>query len=147
MPTTMSRADMDRAMDAHFRFELDDDVDGVLGTLHPEVHHDVVGFPGSGQLGTMGAKQFYQQLFQDLQGEKVETQRRYYGDDFMVDESTWSGRAVGRPFGLPGNEQPLSFRILHVIEFADGAIKRENVWIDFASVMAQLGGMPKAPAS
>jgi len=33
----------------------------------------------------------------------------------------------------------LQFRLLHVIEFAgDGDIKRENVWIDLASILQQL---------
>jgi hypothetical protein len=51
----------------------------------------------------------------------------------------WSGRAPGKPFGLEGGNRPLSFRLLHVIEFADsGHIKRENVWLDLAAIMQQL---------
>lgn len=57
----------------------------------------------------------------------------------MVDESVWEGRAPGRPFGIEGHNRPLSFRLLHVVEFAeDGRISRENVWIDLAAVIAQL---------
>mgnify|MGYP003781120331 CR=1 FL=1 len=38
-----------------------------------------------------------------------------------------------------GRGRPLEFRLLHVVEFAsDGAIKRENVWVDLASIMQQL---------
>ena len=57
----------------------------------------------------------------------------------MIDESLWRGKAPGRPFGLDGKNRPLEFRMLHVVEFADnGAIKRENVWIDLAAVIRQL---------
>ena len=65
--------------------------------------------------------------------------KRLYGENFLVDESLWRGRAPGRPFGLEGRNRPLAFRLLHVIEFAkDGAIARENVWVDLASIMHQL---------
>jgi len=30
--------------------------------------------------------------------------------------------------------------MLHVFEFRDGLISRENVWMDTATVLAQLGG-------
>jgi predicted ester cyclase len=65
--------------------------------------------------------------------------KRLYGEKFLIDESVWSGKAPGRPFGLEGKNRPLEFRLLHIIEFADsGDIQRENVWIDFAAIMRQL---------
>ena len=74
-----------------------------------------------------------------LKRDRVETLRRYYGEDFLVDESMWRGRAPGRPFGIEGKDRPLRFRLLHVVEFADdGAMKRENVWVDLAAIRHQL---------
>ena len=62
-----------------------------------------------------------------------------YGEDFLVDESLWRGKAPGRPFGLEGKGRPLAFRLLHVIEFApSGDIRRENVWVDLAAIIQQL---------
>jgi len=70
---------------------------------------------------------------------RIETLRRLYGANFMVDESLWRGRAAGRPFGLEGRNRPLEFRLLHVVEFADnGDIARENVWLDLAAIIQQL---------
>ena len=78
-------------------------------------------------------------MFADLSDGKVECLCRLYGDDFLVDESMWRGKAPGRPFGLEGKGRPLAFRLLHVVEFADdGAMKRENVWIDMGAVLQQL---------
>ena len=135
----MTRADMDRRMDEHFRFEATDNIEGVLKTLAPDVEHDVVGWPTGPAHGRDGAKPFYDALFADLSDGKVECLRRLYGEDFLVDESVWKGRAPGRPFGLEGRDRPLAFRLLHVIEFAgNGDIKRENVWVDLATIMQQL---------
>jgi predicted ester cyclase len=130
---------MDRKMDEHFAFESQDNVEGVLATLTDDVEHDIVGWPFGPSHGREGARRFYETLFVDLADSKVECVKRLYGPTFMVDESVWSGRAPGRPFGLEGRNRSLRFRLLHVMEFADdGEIKRENVWIDLASIMQQL---------
>ncbi len=135
----LSRAEMDRRMDEHFGFELRDDVAGVLATLAPEVEHDIVGWPGGPTNGADNARPFYEALFADLAEGQIATTRRLYGDDFLVDESVWKGKAVGRPFGLDGKGRPLEFRLLHVVEFAaDGRIGREAVWVDLAAMMRQL---------
>ena len=130
---------MDATMDEHFAFEGRDDVDGVLATLTDDVDHDIVGWPFGPSHGREAARKFYETLFVDLSDSKVRRVKRLYGHNFMVDESIWTGRAPGRPFGLEGRNRALEFRLLHVMEFADsGAIKRENVWIDLASIMRQL---------
>jgi len=129
----------DRMIDRHFRFEAEDDVDGVLSTMVDDVEHDVVGSPTGPLHGRTAARGFYDALFADLSGGKVTTLRRYYGPDFVVDESLWEGTAPGAPFGVPGHGRSLSFRLLHVFDMApDGRIKRENVWLDFASILQQL---------
>ena len=135
----LTRRQMDRKLDEHFHFEASDNVEGVLATLADDVEHDIVGYPTGPTIGREKARGFYEGLFADLSDGRVESLRRYYGDDFMVDESLWTGRAPGRPFGLEGRNRPLSFRLLHVLEFAPGGdIKRENVWLDLASILQQL---------
>ena len=135
----LTPSDMDRRIDEHFGFEAKDDVEGVLATLSPDVEHDIVGWPTGPARGRSGARPFYETLFSDLSDGKVECRKRLYGEDFLVDESVWSGRAPGRPFGIEGRGRPLEFRLLHVIEFAEsGDIKRENVWVDLASIIQQL---------
>lgn len=130
---------MDRKMDEHFAFEGQDDVEGVLATLTEDVEHDIVGWPFGPSHGREGARKFYEATFHDLSESKVRCVKRLYGHNFMVDESIWTGKAPGRPFGLEGRNRPLEFRLLHVVEFADnGNIKRENVWLDLASIIQQL---------
>ena len=135
----LTREQMDRKIDEHFGFEMRDDVEGVLTTLAPDVEHDIVGSPAGPTHGRDGARPFYEGLFADLSDSKVQCLKRLYGDDFLVDESLWSGTAPGRPFGLEGRGRPLQFRLLHVIEFAEsGDIRRENVWLDMAAILRQL---------
>ena len=137
MPLTPQQ--MDAKMDEHFGFEAADDVEGVLATLTENAEHDIVGWPMGPTHGRAAARQFYETMFLDLSDSNVRSLKRLYGSNFMVDESLWSGRAPGRPFGLEGRNRPLEFRLLHVVEFADsGDIKRENVWIDLATILRQL---------
>ncbi len=136
---TITREMMDRKMDEHFGFEARDDVAGVLATLAADVEHDIVGWPPGPSRGREGARPFYEALFADLSSSEVRCVRRLYGDDFMVDESIWRGRAPGRPFGIEGGGRPLEFRLLHVVEFTQqGEIRRENVWVDLAAIQQQL---------
>jgi uncharacterized protein len=135
----LTPAEMDRKIDEHFGFEARDDVEGVLATLAPDAAHDIVGWPSGPSRGREAARSFYEALFADLAESQVECVRRLYGDGFLVDEALWRGTAPGKPFGLEGRGRPLEFRMLHVIEFAeDGAIKRENVWVDLAAMIRQL---------
>ena len=135
----LDRTEMDRKMDEHFGFEARDDVAGVLSTLAGDVTHDIVGWPTGPTYGRDNARPFYEALFADLADGKVVCERRLYGENFLVDESTWEGRAPGRPFGLEGRNRPLRFRLLHIVEFNEsGALQRENVWVDLAAIIRQL---------
>lgn len=135
----LTREEMDRKIDEHFGFEARDDVEGVLRTLAEDVEHDIVGSPFGPTKGREAARPFYVGLFGDLSDGSVTTTRRLYGENFLVDESLWRGRAPGKPFGIEGRNRPLEFRLLHVMEFSpDGEIRRENVWIDFPAILRQL---------
>jgi predicted ester cyclase len=130
---------MDRKIDEHFRFEASDNVEGVLATLAPDATHDIVGYPTGPTHGRDAARAFYLQTFKDLSESKVTVIKRLSGQNFLIDESLWEGRAPGRPFGVEGRNRPLKFRLLHVIEFTEtGEIGREQVWLDMAAILRQL---------
>jgi predicted ester cyclase len=56
----------------------------------------------------------------------------------MVLEQLMTGTVTGSLLGLPGNGRRISFRMLHIFEFRDGLISRENVWLDSAAITDQL---------
>lgn len=134
----MDQQEMDQVVEEHFRFEATNDLEGVLGTLTADVVHDVVGFPDGPCRGREAVRPFYEALYRDLEGEKVEPLHRYYGPDIVVDEAIWHGRVVGSLLGLAGNDRSVSFRQLHVFVFRDGSIARETVWLDVAAIQHQL---------
>jgi len=139
MPLTPQQ--MDAKIEEHFGFEATDNVEGVLATLAPDVDHDIVGSPGGPTHGRENARAFYVQLFKDLSESSVKVIKRLHGENFLIDESMWEGRAPGRPFGIEGRNRPLKFRLLHVVEFTDdGQIQREQVWLDMAAIIQQLSG-------
>lgn len=143
MPLTP--AEMDRKLDEHFNFEATDNIEGVLATLASDATHDIVGFPTGPTYGRDAARKFYEGLFSDLSEGKVNSLKRLYGHNFLIDESMWKGRAPGHPFGIPGANRPLEFRLLHVLEFTEeGLIQREQVWVDFASIFQQLPPLAEA---
>ncbi len=135
----MTREEMDQKMDEHFGFEMRDDVDGVLKTLAPDAIHDIVGWPKGPSNKPEDIRTFYETLYADIAGEKVTCTKRLYGENFLIDESIWKGKAIGRPYGLEGKGRTVEFRLLHVIEFKDdGKMAREQVWVDLSALMKQL---------
>ena len=135
----LTPAEMDRKIDEHFGFEASDNVDGVVATLAADAVHDIVGYPTGPTRGREAARAFYVQTFKDLAESRVSVIKRLYGENFLIDESMWEGRAPGRPFGLEGRNRPLKFRLLHVVEFGgSGEIQREQVWLDMAAILQQL---------
>ena len=45
-----------------------------------------------------------------------------FNEDVLVDEVLWEARAIGRPFGIDGQDRPISVRLLHVFAFREGLI-------------------------
>lgn len=134
----MQRADMDKLIEEHLRAETAGDTAGCVTMYTDDVEHDVVGFPGGARHGTSEAQDFYEYLTTNIKTEDIVATRRYYGDDFAVIEHDWTGTVPGLFLGIPGNGRRITFRMLHVWEFRDGKISRENVWLDGAAITAQL---------
>ena len=137
----LSHAEIDRIIDEHFSYEARDDIAGVLASLTDDAEHHCVPSPFGVVHDPAQIRRFYETLFHGVRGERVTNVRRLYGDDFVVDESIWHGRIDdGRALCCEGMSGPVSFRILHVFEFRDGRISRENVWCDVAAIREQIGG-------
>jgi hypothetical protein len=136
---TLIRAEMDRLLDAHFRAEAEVNIPAIVATFTNDVEHDLVG-PGAGEPlhGKQVAAAFYTRLLENLAIERFTTVRRLYGDDFVVDEAIVDGHAIGVVGGREGRGRPVRFRLLHVFEFRNGLIARENAWLDLAAIQQQL---------
>jgi len=136
----MTREEMDGLIEAHLAAEQAGDSAGAVSVYVDDVEHDVVGAPHGPLQGKEAAQGFYDFLVENIRTETMEPTHSYYGDDFCVIEHMWTGTVPGEFFGIPGNGKRIAFRMLHVWEFRDGKISRENVWLDGGSVAAQLTG-------
>jgi steroid delta-isomerase-like uncharacterized protein len=136
--TTLSRDAIDQLIEDHFRREADGDVDGTLATFTDDVVHDVVGDPAGVLRGPAAVGERYGHLFANVKGERADVLHRLYGDNFVVDDKIWTATVVGDFLGIPGNGRRISVRVLHVFEFREGRIARENVWLDAGAAIAQL---------
>ena len=136
----ITRKDMDRAVDEHFAFEANDDVDGVMATLSDNVEHEIIPSPFGLQTDKAGIRAYYELLFRCARGQTATPLRRYYGDDFVVDVTRSENYLEdGAPFLLPGKSGPIDTRLLHIFEFESGKITREEAWLDLAAIQRQLG--------
>lgn len=134
-----NRTQLDRLIDDHFRYEATDDVEGVVGTFAADCEHEMVGVADGLRHGKAAIHRFYEALFASIQGEGVEPLKRYYGDNFLVDECIWHGQVTdGWAFGLPGRSGRASFRLLHVFELRDQHIASEHLWFDRTALERQL---------
>jgi ketosteroid isomerase-like protein len=135
----VNTTEMDRLVNEHFGYEAADDVEGVLATFTDDAVHEMKGGPLGPLQGKAALRGFYDGLFPDLKGEGVEPVMRLYGDDFLIDETIWTGAIRdARSFSLPGKSGHASFRLLHVFQLHDGLIAHENVWWDQKALSSQL---------
>jgi ketosteroid isomerase-like protein len=134
----MMRDQMDALVEGHYRAEEQGDLDAIVEGFTTDAEHDVAGRPGDALHGAVQIEGFYRALLAELQIERFEPVRRWYGDDHVVDESILHAAAIGRPFGLEGRGRPVRSRFLHIFDFSDGLISRESAWIDLAAIQQQL---------
>jgi uncharacterized protein len=139
-PTAHSttREQMDALVDGHYQAEKDGDFEAIVDGFAPHAEHDVVGRPGHALHGGEQIESFYRALLAELRIDRLESVRRWYGDDHVVDESILHATVKGRVFGLEGRGRPVEARFLHIFDFTDGLISRESAWIDLAAIQHQL---------
>ena len=135
---SLTPADLDRIIDAHFEAERRGDVDAILATVSDDISHEVLG-AGLGKLsGKDAVRAFYEQLSQDLSIDAYTTVRRIHGPDHAWEEGVVHATAAGKPFGLDGGGRRVIYRLNHLFEFRNGLIQRELGVPDVASIFAQL---------
>ncbi len=125
-------------IDRHIEAEGRGDIDAALAVYTDDVEHDVVGFPDGVHHGRDGARKFYVELTANFRSETWTERRTFVTDNAMILEQDMTGTVIGSMFGFAGRGRRITFRMLHVFEFRDGLISRENVWIDDTAVIAQL---------
>jgi hypothetical protein len=134
----MDSTRMHELIDQHMTAEMAGDTAAAVAMYTDDVEHDTVGSPTGALHGPAAAQQFYDWLVATLDTEVMDSKREYFGSDFSVMEHECTGVINGEFMGLAGNGRRVRFRILHIWEFKDDKISRENVWLDGGAIAAQL---------
>jgi steroid delta-isomerase-like uncharacterized protein len=134
----MDQARMVALVERHLKAEGAGDVEGAVDVYTDDVEHDVVGFPTGVLHGKDAARGFYETLTANFRTEDERPRHRHFSTDAMVLDQEMTGTVIGSFLGLPGNGRRITFRVLHVFEFRDELICRENVWLDVAAIQRQL---------
>ena len=123
----------------HLDAEGAGDVETACSVYAEDVEHDVVGFPGSPSVGIDAARDFYTYLTANIRTTGEKTLNQFVTDSgAIVLEAEMSADVIGEFLGIPGNDRNITFRILHVFEFDDSLITREQIWLDTGAIVAQL---------
>lgn len=138
LSTPMTPADMNRLIDQHIAAESAGDTVGAVAMYTPDVIHDVVGAPFGPLQGPDAAKGFYDYLTANVTTERMDVSHAWYGENFCVIEHQCTASVPGEFLGIPGNGKRVIFRLLHIWEFKDGRISRENIWMDGNAIATQL---------
>jgi steroid delta-isomerase-like uncharacterized protein len=133
-----TREQMDRLIDQHVSAEDAGDIEAALAVYTDDIEHDAVGAPDGPLRGVVAVRRRYEQLLQNMRSISMQTTRKYYSDEACVIEHLGTCAVTGQYAGIEGRGRQVSFRMLHIFEFRDGKISRENVWMDTATLMAQL---------
>jgi uncharacterized protein len=134
----MDEQRMKELIERHIAAEMAGDTAGAVSVYTADVEHDLIGSPTGPVHGPAAAQSFYDQLGADLDTERMTPTREQYGEDFCVVEHEATCVVTGAFMGIPGNGRRVTFRMLHVWDFTDDAISREQVWLDGAAIAAQL---------
>jgi steroid delta-isomerase-like uncharacterized protein len=142
----MRAEDMDRLIRRHIDAEAAGDVAGATAVYTDDVEHDVVGMPDGPRHGREGAGDFYRYLIGNVAVQAMDLVSSRHGDDFCVTEHLCTAVVHGEFLGIPGGGRTVRFRLLHVWEFRDELICRENVWLDGGGIAHQLTASQEAHA-
>lgn len=134
----MTQEQMKELIERHIAAEMAGDSAGAVSVYTSDVEHDMVGWPTGPVQGPAAAKGFYDHLIGLIDNERMTPTRELYAEDFCVVEHDCTAVVKGDFMGIPGNGRRVTFRMIHVWEFKDDAMSRENIWLDGGAIAAQL---------
>jgi steroid delta-isomerase-like uncharacterized protein len=135
---TLTPEDMLRLVDEHIKAEMAGDLDGAVAVYTDDVVHETIGAPTGPLVGPAAARGFYEWLTSTLDTNEMQLTKARFGDDHCTVEHLATATVHGEFMGIPGNGKRITFRMLHVWDFADGKISGEQIWLDGGSIAEQL---------
>ncbi len=154
----MDRSEMNVLIDRHMAAVSAGDADAAVSVYSEDVEHRTIGpnrVAGGVTLtdpllprGKDAVRAYLASRFEQSETETLVAVNSYYGEDFCVIEHEWTGRVHGHFLCVPdGHGRRVSAPRLHVWEFRDGLITRQDEWPDCVGMLAQLHAREPAEIS
>lgn len=132
----------------HLDAEGAGDIETACSVYADDIEHDAVGFPGAPCFGIDAAKAFYAHLTESIRTTGEKSLHQYEtSEGAVIVEAQMSADVIGEFMGIPGNGRNITFRILHVFDFDDSLITREQIWLDTGAIVGQLTAPPATVGS
>lgn len=127
-----------KLIEQHIEVENRHLMEEMLATLSDEdpVRDEAAGKVYEGRDAVAGR---YAELWQSFPDFNVRPVRFTEENGVVVMEAIYSGTHKGVYLGMPGTGKSFSIRLINVFEFKGDRILRENIYIDLASQLRQLG--------
>ncbi len=133
--------EMDALIARHIEAENRGDIDGAVAVYAHDIEHDIVGAPGPIG-GKDDVREMYRQMTSSMQMEEMQVVRRYHGPAHCVIEQVYTATVLAPYPGIPEGAQRVAGRMLHVFEFKNGLISRENVWVGPQEILTSASQAP-----
>lgn len=123
---------------AHVDAENRHDVEGTIATFHYP-RYEVNGQPSEGEAAVRALLQGFMHGFPDLHTQ-ISTMR--HTDDAVFGEAHITGTHGGEWAGIPPTGHRVEVAIAAIFEFNGDRLLCEKVYMDFATVLTQMGVLP-----
>jgi steroid delta-isomerase-like uncharacterized protein len=122
----------------HADAENQQDVEATIATFH-RPRYEVNGIPSDGEEAVRELLQGLMTGFPDLH---VEIGRMRHADDAVFGESLITGTHNGEWAGIPPTGRRVEIPVAAIFEFDEDRLLCEKVYMDFATVLTQIGVLP-----
>lgn len=131
---------------AHMQAETNHDLEGTLATVHPDAFFEDM--PVRLSLRSRSEVQRHYSLWWNAF--KIQTDQgtlHWIDDDFLIGDSHFIGRHVGRFLGVEATGRAVRFPFVVFVRFRDGLISGERFVYDLSNLLSQIGGAPEIALS
>jgi steroid delta-isomerase-like uncharacterized protein len=128
----------------HVEAENRHDVEAVIATFD-RARYEVIplGEPSDGEAAV---KRLLDELIDGFPDFRAELQRLHHADDAVILEAQMTGTHGGPWGGIPATGRRIDLPIACIFDFEEQRLVCEKVYLDFATLLRQLGQLPETPS-
>ena len=123
----------------HIAAENIHDVEATIATMH-RPRYELNGEPSDGEAAVRG---FLQELMTAFPDFHLENEKVHHADEAVIAEARVTATHTGPLRGIPPTGRALDYPVACIYEFEGDRIVCEKLFLDFATVLRQIGVLPE----